>query len=184
MKLLYDTDTIQSRIAELAQEITTAYQGRSPIMVGVLKGCTIFMSHLLVKLSCDVTIDYMTLSSYDGGTQSGELKIVMDLLRDVGGRDVLICEDIVDTGRTLAFMQRKFRRARAASVKTVTLLNKPRAYKCDFTPPDFIGFEYNGPDFIIGFGLDFEERLRNLPALYTVPPDWRAPEPVPLLDTV
>lgn len=166
MKLLYSTEQIDAKTKEIADRISADYEGRRPLAVGILKGCTIFMSHLLVKLKGDFEIDFMTVSSYKHGTESGELKLVQDLDTPIKDRDVLIVEDIIDSGKTLSFVVRYLKSMGAKSVEVVTFVNKTNRRKYEAPEAKYICFEYSDSPFLIGFGFDCKERYRNLPAVY------------------
>jgi hypoxanthine phosphoribosyltransferase len=166
MKLLYSQDQIHERIFAVAEEISRDYAGKDLLLVGVLKGCTIFMSHLLVKLKGAPEIDFMTVSSYSGGTESGELQLKKDLDGPVEGRHVLIVEDIVDTGKTVQFVREYLMDKGAASVEVVTFVDKEARREFNVLKPKYICFEYEGEPFVIGFGFDYMERYRNLPEVY------------------
>lgn len=176
MKNLYTRKEIDKRIAELAAEISRDYAGKSILAIGLLKGCTIFMSHLLVQIEGDVEIDFMTVSSYKHGARSENFKFIQDLDTDVAGRDVLIIEDIIDTGKTLAFTQQHLKQQGARSVETVTFVNKTTRRTFDIDPPKYVGFQYDGDPFIVGFGFDYGGRYRNLPAVYQMEERDYAPE--------
>lgn len=166
MKLLYSAEEIDKKSQEIADRISADYKGKNPLVVGVLKGCTIFMSHLLVKLKGDFEIDFMTVSSYKHGTESGELKLVQDLDTPIKGRDVLIVEDIIDSGKTLNFVVKYLKSMEVKSVEVVTFVNKTDRRKFEAPEAKYICFEYNEAPFLIGFGFDCKERYRNLPAVY------------------
>lgn len=166
MKILYTREQIDQRIAELAEQISKDYEGKDILAIGLLKGCTIFMSHLLVKIKGRIEIDFMTVSSYKHGSRSENFKFIQDLDTDVKDRDVLIIEDIVDTGKTLAFTQQHLKSQGARSIETCTLVDKDnrRGHKVD--SPKYIGFKYGEEPFIVGFGFDYSGLYRNLPAVY------------------
>lgn len=168
MKLLFSIDQLEARMAELGEQISTDYASKRLLIVGALKGCTIFMGHLLKHIKGDLEIDFMTLSSYKHGAESGELKLVQDLDTDVAGRHVLILEDIIDTGKTLSYIQKYMTERNAASVETVTLINKEvrRENAYSVKPAKYIGFEYDQDPFVVGFGFDYREYYRNLAGVY------------------
>src|SRR3989338_8136493 len=124
MKLLYDTPQIRACISQMALSISADYAGKNPLLVGILKGCVVFMAHLLVEIRTDVEIDFMTLSSYKHGLHSEELKLIQDLDTDVSGRDVLIGENIIDTGKTVSFVRQYLLSKGAKSVEIATLIRK------------------------------------------------------------
>ena len=162
IRMLIPEDVLQRRISELAAEIDRDYKGRSvPICVGVLKGSVFFMVDLLKQVEAEVEIDFLQTSSYRGGTRPGEVRIARDLEISISDRDVLLIEDIVDTGYTLNAVLDLIRFRGARSVKLCALLDKTGAREVE-VPIDYKGFEIDN-EFVVGFGLDLEERLRNLP---------------------
>ncbi len=158
---LVSEQQIKERIAELGKQITADYKGTRPIVIGILKGAWIYLADLLREVDLDVDVDFMSVSSYGSGTStSGTITIVKDLSVDVTGRDVLIVEDIVDSGLTLARLKDLMRDRNAKSVEISTLLSKPSRRKVE-VDVKYIGFEI--PDeFVIGYGLDFDEKYRTL----------------------
>ncbi|AST95541.1 hypoxanthine phosphoribosyltransferase [Shouchella clausii] len=169
-EILLTEEQIQQKIKELGQAITKEYEGRFPLFVGVLKGALPFMADLIKAVDTHLEIDFMDVSSYGKSTvSSGEVKIVKDLDTKVEGRDVLIVEDIIDSGLTLSYLIELFKYRKAKSVKVVTLLDKPEGRKVDLVP-DMTGFVV--PDeFVVGYGLDFAERYRNLPYVGILKPE-------------
>jgi hypoxanthine phosphoribosyltransferase len=150
------------RVAELGRQITEDYAGRSPLLVGVLKGAFIFMADLARAIELPVEVDFMAVSSYGSATKtSGVVRIVKDLDLDLAGRHVLVVEDIVDSGLTLSYLRRALQARNPASLEVVALLVKEGLQKTD---PDlrYVGFTIP-PTFVVGYGLDFDERHRNLP---------------------
>lgn len=167
MKPLFSKQQVHERIAEMAKEISRDYAGKDLLLVGLLKGCTIFMSHLLVQLEIEkVEIDFMTVSSYKKGTKSDDFKFVQDLDTSVKDRDVLIVEDIVDSGRTLAFTIAHLESLGARSVETAVFVNKTTNISHTFKTPKYTGFEYHDTPFIVGFGFDLGGYYRNLPSVF------------------
>lgn len=167
MKPLFTTEQIQTRIRAVAQEISRDYKGKDLLLVGLLKGCTVFMSHLLVQLDVEkVEIDFMTVSSYKHGEKSENFKFVQDLDTSVKDRDVLIIEDIIDSGRTLAFTIQHLESLGARSIETAVLVNKTSNISHTFKKPKYVAFEYQEKAFLIGFGFDYNGYYRNLPAVY------------------
>jgi hypoxanthine phosphoribosyltransferase len=164
---LIEAAALHERIAELAQEIGDAYRGDVPILVSVLKGSTLFLSDLARALDLDLQVDFMSISSYsESGGRSGVVRIVKDLEADIGDRHVLIVEDIVDTGLTLNYLRRTLEERRPASLRTVSLLDKA-ARRIIPVPLEWRGFEI--PDvFVVGYGLDFQGRYRNVPQILAV----------------
>ena len=160
--VLFTEEQIQRRCKELGAEITRDYQGRSPILIGILKGCFIFMADLVRNLDLYADVDFMAVSSYGNGTSTtGAVRIGKDLSRDIENRDVIIIEDILDSGVTLSYLEKYLNVRKPASMKICTLFDKPSRRKTDIKA-DYVGFEC--PDaFIVGYGLDYAERYRNLP---------------------
>lgn len=153
---------IERRVREMGHEITRDYEGRDLVMVGVLKGACLFLSDLCRHVHLPVTLDFLALSSYgDSTTTSGVVQITQDLTQSIVDRDVLVVEDIVDTGLTLHFLLENFRVRRPRSVRVCTLLHKPSNTVRD-VPLDYVGFTIENR-FVVGYGLDFEQRFRNLP---------------------
>jgi hypoxanthine phosphoribosyltransferase len=169
VKLLFDRAAIAERIGHLGSEIATHYEAasRPPILVGVLKGSALFLADLIRTMPIEVQIDFMSISSYGHApSSSGVVKIVKDLESDIGGRDVLIVEDIVDTGLTLNYLRRALGERGPRSLATVTLLDKV-VRRIVPVPVEFSGFEI--PDvFALGYGLDWRGRYRNIPDLVFV----------------
>lgn len=160
-KILITEDEIIKRSNEIGEQISKDYEGKLPILVALLKGSVPFLSELMKHITIDMETEFMDVSSYEGTESTGEVKIVKDLDRSIKGCDVLIVEDIVDTGRTLKTVKELLYSKGANSVKVVTLLNKKERRVIDIEA-DYIGFEI--PDeFVIGFGLDFNQKYRNLP---------------------
>ena len=154
-------DDLQQRIAELGKEITNDYQDRPPLLVGVLKGAFVFMSDLARAIELPVEFDFMAVSSYGSATRtSGVVRIVKDLEIDLTDRDVLIVEDIVDSGLTLAYLRKNLEARFPASLEICALLVKEGLQKSDLDIK-YVGFSIP-PDFVVGYGLDVAERYRNL----------------------
>lgn len=162
LEVLLSEQQIQSRIKELGAEITHDYAGRNPLLIGVLKGACFFMSDLLRAIDTRLGIEFMAISSYGSSTRtSGEVRILKDLDVPVEGRDLIVIEDIVDTGLTLSYLMANLKSRGASSVKLVALLDKHERRERD-VEIDYLGFKI--PDhFVVGYGLDFAERYRNLP---------------------
>jgi hypoxanthine phosphoribosyltransferase len=168
-KVLVTDEAIQRRIAELAGEIDTDYDGRDLLLVGVLKGAVMVMADLARALHTKVEMDWMAVSSYGSGTKSsGVVRILKDLDRDIGGRNVLIVEDIIDSGLTLSWLMSNLSSRAPASVEVCALLRKPEAAQVD-VPVKYVGFDIPN-EFVIGYGLDYRERYRNLPFVGTLAP--------------
>ncbi|MEJ7711504.1 MAG: hypoxanthine phosphoribosyltransferase [Pyrinomonadaceae bacterium] len=162
LETLFSAETIRQRVAEIGAQIARDYAGRDPLLVCVLKGACIFMSDLIRAIDMRLGVEFMAISSYGSSTRtSGEVRILKDLSVPVEGRDIIVVEDIVDTGLTLSYLLSNLRARGAASVKLVALLDKHERRE-RVVPIDYIGFEI--PDaFVVGYGLDFAERYRNLP---------------------
>jgi len=168
-KVLITEDEIQRRLAEMAGEIDTDYQGRDLLLVGVLKGAVMVMADLARALHSPVEMDWMAVSSYGSGTKSsGVVRILKDLDKDITGRNVLIVEDIIDSGLTLSWLMSNLGSRGPASVEVCTLLRKPEAAQVD-VPVRYVGFDIPN-EFVIGYGLDYAERYRNLPFVGTLAP--------------
>lgn len=167
IETLISREEVESRIKELAKLIETDYKEKDLICVGLLKGSVMFLSDLIKEITLPLQIDFMNVSSYGSETtSSGNLKVIKDTDIDVRGKDVLIVEDIIDTGITLEYVIGMFKTKGVASVKTCTLLSKPERRKID-VKVDYIGFEV--PDkFVIGYGLDYAQKYRNLPYIGAV----------------
>lgn len=169
MQVLIDEGRIAERVAELAATLRRQYQGRDLVCVGVLKGCFIFMADLLRQLGLPVTVDFLGVASYGGSTEPAKLRVTKDVDVDLAGRDVLVIEDICDTGVSLGAVVRLLGTQNPASIGTCVLLDKPSRRKVDFNP-DYVGFSI--PDaFVVGYGLDYAERHRHLPHIATLPGD-------------
>jgi len=160
--ILVQRDELAHRVRELGEEISRDYAGRPLLLVGVLKGAIFFLSDLMRHLEVDCEVDFMAVSSYGSSTDSsGVVRILKDLDASIEGRDVLIVEDIVDSGLTLAYLFRMLRARGPASLEVCALLTKPGRREIDM-PIRYVGFEIPNR-FAIGYGLDFAERYRNLP---------------------
>jgi hypoxanthine phosphoribosyltransferase len=161
MRVLLSYDAIQARISALGHEIAADYQGREPHLVGVLKGACTFMTDLARAIDLPITMDYIAVSSYGATTRSsGEVKLIKDLDQGLDGRDLLVVEDIVDTGLTLNYLLKLLRARGPRSLKVATLLSKPSRRLIE-TPVDYVGFTIED-HFVIGYGLDYNEKYRNL----------------------
>ncbi|MEJ9211533.1 hypoxanthine phosphoribosyltransferase [Bacillus smithii] len=169
-KILITEEEIQEKIKELAGYLTEEYKDKFPLVIGVLKGAMPFMADLLKRVDAYLEMDFMDVSSYGNSTvSSGEVKIVKDLDTSVEGRDILIVEDIIDSGLTLSYLVELFRYRKANSIKIVTLLDKPSGRKANIEA-DYVGFIV--PDeFVVGYGLDYAEKYRNLPYIGVLKPE-------------
>jgi hypoxanthine phosphoribosyltransferase len=161
MKVLLSRDTIQARIKELGAQITRDYAGREPHMVCVLKGACSFMTDLCRAVDLPLTLDYIAVSSYGAATKtSGEVRLIKDLDQGLDGKDLVVVEDIVDTGLTLNYLLNLLRNRGPRSVKVAALLSKPSRRLVEI-PVDYIGFSIDD-HFVVGYGLDYNEKYRNL----------------------
>lgn len=161
VEVLFTEDQIQARVAEMAAEIARDYEGRDLLLVGVLKGAVMIMADLSRALGRHVEMDWMAVSSYGSGTKSsGVVRILKDLDADISGRHVLIVDEIIDTGLTLSWLVRNLSSRHPASVEVATLLRKPDALSMSVNPK-YVGWDIPSK-FVVGYGLDYHERYRNL----------------------
>ena len=160
--VMIDEATVEARIAEIAQQLSKEYEGKTIHIIGVLKGSVFFMCELAKRLTVPVTMDFMSVSSYGNDTKSsGVVKMIKDLDESIEGRDVVLIEDIMDSGRTLSYLINILKERKPASFKVVTLLDKPDRRVVELEP-DINGFVI--PDrFVVGYGLDCAQKYRNLP---------------------
>lgn len=169
-EILIGTEELRKRVRELGAILTEEYRGKDLIAIGLLKGSFVFMSDLVRAMDMDLNVDFMVVSSYGASTESsGNIKINMDLKADLSGKHVLIVEDILDTGATLYFIRDLIRLRGPESVKICTLLDKPSRRRADITA-DFKGFTVENK-FIVGYGLDYAEKYRNLPYIAVLKPE-------------
>jgi len=161
-EILIDSDSLRARIAELGEEVSAHYAGQDLLLIGVLKGAVFFMADLMRHLTIPCEVDFMAISSYGDSTDSsGIVRILKDLDINIEGRDVLVVEDIIDSGLTLSYLMRNLESREPATLEVCALLTKPARRQID-VPVRYVGFEI--PDrFVVGYGLDFAERYRNLP---------------------
>lgn len=168
-KILITEEQIDSRLAEMAADIDRDYEGKEILVLGVLKGAVMVMADLVRKLHSPVTMDWMAVSSYGSGTKSsGVVRILKDLETDLQGRYVLIVEDIIDSGLTLSWLKSNLESRGPASVKIATLLRKPEAATVDIDV-SYVGFDIPN-EFVVGYGLDYDEKYRHLPFVGTLAP--------------
>jgi hypoxanthine phosphoribosyltransferase len=161
-EVLIDTDALRARVAELGGEISADYEGRDLLLIGVLKGAVFFMADLMRKLTIPCEVDFMAISSYGASTDSsGVVRILKDLDINIEGRHVLVVEDIIDSGLTLSYLMRNLESREPATLEVCALLTKPERREIE-VPVRYVGFEIPNR-FVIGYGLDFGERYRNLP---------------------
>ncbi len=169
LQILVSEEEILAKLAVVGPQIAVDYKDKNPLVIGVLKGSLPFMMDLIKKMDIHIELDFMDVSSYgDATVSSGQVKIIKDLNNAVEGRDVLIVEDIVDTGLTLTYLADLLRYRKAKSVKIVTLLDKPSGRKVEITP-DYCCFTVPN-EFVVGYGLDYQERYRNLPYVGVLKP--------------
>ena len=167
--ILISEDAIRQRVADLGAQISHDYQGLNPLLICVLKGGYVFLADLTRALTIRHGVDFMAISSYGDATKStGVVRILKDLDRDITGRHILIVEDIIDTGHTLAYLTENLRLRAPASVRICTLLSKPSRRKVDLKI-DYIGFEIPN-EFVVGYGLDYAEHYRGLPFIGVLSP--------------
>ena len=168
--MLIDEERLRSRVAELGDEVSADYAGRDLLLIGVLKGAVFFMADLMRHLTVTCEVDFMAISSYGAATDSsGVVRILKDLDINIAGRDVLVVEDIIDSGLTLSYLMRNLEAREPASLEICALLTKPERREID-VPVRYVGFEIPNR-FVIGYGLDFAERYRNLPYVGVLDPD-------------
>jgi hypoxanthine phosphoribosyltransferase len=169
-EVLYTEEQIQAKVKELGKQLSADYEGRNPLVICVLKGAFIFMSDLVKAIDVPLEIDFMAVSSYGQSTKSsGVVKIIKDLDVSVEGRDVLIVEDIIDSGLTLSYLIDVLERRNAKSVTLVTLFDKPSGRTVELEA-DYKGFTLPG-EFVVGYGLDYAEKYRNLPYIGILKPE-------------
>lgn len=170
LKILITEQEIAARVQELGARISEDYRDKNLLLISVLKGSVAFMADLMRAIDVNARIDFMSVSSYGAGTRSsGVVKIVKDLDMPIAGFDVLIVEDILDSGMTLSYISELLQARDPASIRICTLLDKPERRKADIAA-DYIGFEV--PDeFVVGYGLDFDEKYRNLPYVGILKPE-------------
>lgn len=170
LKVLYSNEDIEAITTRLAKQISADYRGKNPLVICILKGAIMFMTDLVRHIDGYLEIDFMDVSSYGDATEStGEVKILKDLDTSVKGRDVLIVEDIVDTGRTLHYLTDMFKTRQAKSIRICTLMDKPERRIMD-VHADYVGTEVPN-EFVVGYGLDYAEKYRNLPYIGVLKPE-------------
>ena len=169
--VLFTEQQVAGRVRELAERLSVDYAGREPLVIGILKGSWVFLADLVRQLKIPVVVEFMVVSSYGTGTRSsGAVEIVLDITCPVAGRDVIVVEDIIDTGLTLKYIVDNLRLRKPRSLKVVALMDKPSRRRVDIKA-DYLGFEV--PDkFVVGYGVDLAERYRSLPYVgYVEEPD-------------
>ena len=168
-EVLIDEQTLRARVEELGEEVSRDYADREPLLIGVLKGAVFFMADLMRQLTVPCEVDFMAISSYGAATDSsGVVRILKDLDINIEGRDVLVVEDIIDSGLTLGYLMRNLEAREPASLEVCALMTKPERRQID-VPVRYVGFEIPNR-FVIGYGLDFGERYRNLPYVGVLDP--------------
>lgn len=169
-KILISADELDAGIRRLASTLSKDYAGKRPLMVAILKGSIMFYTDLIRAMTIPVEMDFMSISSYGNGTRtSGEVKLIKDLDRKIEGKDLIIVEDIVDSGYTLSYLKRLLSARNPNSVKICTLLDKVERREVPLTP-DYKGFDI-GNEFVVGYGLDYAESYRNLPEIGVLKPE-------------
>lgn len=170
-EILFTEEQIKARIEELGVILTEEYRDKNPIVMGVLKGVAIFYADMIRQIKVPCQMDFMCISSYKGSQSSGNTNVRLDLAADIKGRHVLILEDIYDTGSSLNFLVNYLKNKEPASVKICTLLDKPEGRRPDITlKADYVGFVIPNA-FVVGYGLDFNEKYRNLPYVGILKPE-------------
>ena len=167
LKKLLSQKEIKDRVEAMGKKISVQYSNSNPIFIGVLNGSFIFMADLLRSVTIDCEVDFIKVRSYSGKKSSGTIKLLKDISCDIRGRDVIIVEDIIDTGLSIKFLYERIMGAHPKSVAVATLLHKPGKAKLDFSV-DFIGFEIPHK-FVVGYGLDFNQKMRHLDEIYYIP---------------
>ena len=169
-QILLSEEQIAARVRELGATLADEYRGKTPLMICILKGSTVFFADLIRAMDIPVELDFMATSSYgNGASTSGEVMLTKDLNCSIEGRDVVIVEDIIDTGLTLNYLKHMLERRSARSVKIITLLDKPSRRKADIQG-DYTGFVIDNL-FVVGYGLDYAEKYRNLPYIGVLKPE-------------
>ena len=168
-RILISEEELQKKVSEMGKQISRDFEGKDPIFVGVLKGCFIFMADLMRYVDISCSMDFMSVSSYSGTSSTGAVKINKDLGEDIEGRHLIIVEDILDSGVTLSYLKQYLMVRKPASITIATLMDKPARRKADIYA-DYSCFEI--PDaFVVGYGLDYNERYRNLPYIGVLKPE-------------
>ncbi len=169
-KILLNSEQIATRVKELGDEITRDYKGESVLMVAILRGAVVFFADLVKSVDLDVRFDFMVVSSYgSSSTSSGEVRIVKDISQPIEGKNVILVEDIIDTGNTLKNLRKMLLTRNPKSLKIASLLDKPSRRKVEIEG-DYVGFEVPN-EFVVGYGLDYAEKYRNLPEIGVLKPE-------------
>jgi len=170
-KILIDEETLQAKVRELAEQLSEEYAGKDPVFVGVLKGVVMFFGDVVKRITIPCQIDFMWISSYKGTESTGGMTVNRDVSCDLKGRHVVILEDIYDTGNSLDFTYKHILSKEPASLKICTLLDKPERRNPNITlKPDYVGFTISN-EFVVGYGLDYDEHYRNLPYVGVLKPE-------------
>ena len=168
LEMFLSRETIAARVEQLGREISRDFAGESVLLVGVLKGAAIFLADLARSISVKASFDFVAVSSYDKGVKtSGAVRLIKDVETPIGGRNVILVEDILDTGLTLVFLRRLFEQRRPKSLKIAACLDKPER-RLETIHADYLGFTIPNR-FMVGYGMDFGDRYRNLPDIYALP---------------
>ena len=169
MKLLLSEAEIKKRVKTLAKRISKDYKGKSPIFIGILNGCYVFMADLLREIDLDVEVDFVKIRSYEGDSSTGTIKFRKDISANIDDRHVIIVEDIIDSGFTINFLVNRLKNSGPKSVAVATALFKKKVAKLDFEV-NYIGFEIP-TEFVVGYGLDYDEKYRNLKDVMIMEPE-------------
>lgn len=170
LDVLYTREQIAQRVSEMGDQISRDFSGQKVVLIGVLKGAAIFLSDLARCISLDATFDFLSTSSYGKGhQQSGEVRLLKDVDHSMEGQNIILVEDILDTGLTLCFLKRMLMQHRPRSLRVATLLDKPER-RIEPIQAEYVGFSIPN-HFVIGYGMDYAERFRNLPDICIFPPD-------------
>ncbi len=161
VNVLINKARLENRIEEMAKQIEKDYEGKDIVFIGILKGSVMFMTELAKNIKSNVELDFMDVSSYEGTESSGDVRINSDIRNSIKGKDVIIVEDIIDTGRTLTYLIEYLKQKQPNSLKIATMLSKPSRRIMELNV-DYIGFSIND-EFVVGYGLDYNEKYRNLP---------------------
>jgi len=168
MKLLVSEEDIKKRVKELAEQINKDYKDKSPIFVGILNGCYVFMADLLREVTIDTEVDFVKIRSYESDSSTGTIKFRKDISADINNRHIIIVEDIIDSGFTINFLVNRLKGSGPKSVAVASILFKKEIAKIDFEV-DYVGFEIP-PEFVVGYGLDYDEKYRNLKDVMVLEP--------------
>jgi hypoxanthine phosphoribosyltransferase len=169
LSLVISDKDIQNRINEIGRELSVKFKDKVPIFIGILNGSFIFMADLIRALDINCEMDFIKLASYKGSQSTGTVRLLKDISAEITNRHIVIVEDIIDSGLTIKFIKDRMQDASPASLTIVTLLLKPDVANLEF-PIDVIGFEI-APEFVVGYGLDYDQKMRHLPAIYRIEKD-------------